>query len=83
MQIYLTRRARKDLDRLPSKLGLKLQSEIAKLAINSFPPNYKKLQGEDNIYRIRVGDYRIVYEIEKITQQIVVAKIKHRKDVYR
>mgnify|MGYP001581088001 CR=1 FL=1 len=83
MWVIVKPSAEKQLNRIPSKVAEKITEVIVKLQENPFPTNSKKLQAETDIYRIRVGDYRIVYEIEKITQQIVVAKIKHRKDVYR
>jgi mRNA interferase RelE/StbE len=43
----------------------------------------KKLAGETNLYRIRVGDYRVVYEIDDSNQFIVVTRVRHRRDVYQ
>ena len=43
----------------------------------------KKLQGDDNLYRIRVGDYRIVYEIKNNVLLLTVIEIKHRSEVYK
>ena len=83
MRLYITAKAQRDLGRLPNKLGIKLNAEIAKLAVNPFLVNSKKLRGRDDTYRIRVGDYRVIYEINKDTQELVITKIKHRKDVYR
>ena len=83
MRLYITAKAQKDLDRLPNKLGIKLNAEIAKLAVEAFPPNSKKLQGGRNVYRIRMGDYRVIYEIDTLSQELTVTKVKHRKDVYR
>lgn len=83
MQIYITKPAQKDLDRLPNKIVLKIGLEIKKLSENPFPPNSKKLKFGNNIYRIRIGDYRAVYEFDTLKKLINVVKIRHRKDVYR
>lgn len=83
MRVYITLRAQKDLDRLPNKLGSKIYSEITKLAENPYPMGSKKLQGWGGMYRIRIGDYRVIYEVGGKLQEVVIAKIKHRKDVYR
>ncbi|MEK7163704.1 MAG: type II toxin-antitoxin system RelE/ParE family toxin [Patescibacteria group bacterium] len=83
MQIYITKPAQKDLDRLPNKIVVKIGMEIQKLANNPYPPNSKKLQFRDNTYRIRLGDYRAVYEVDVPDKKIHVVKIRHRKDVYR
>lgn len=83
MQIYITKPAQKDLDRLPNKIVLKIGLEIKKLSENPFPSNSKKLKFGNNIYRIRIGDYRAVYEFDTLKKLINVVKIRHRKDVYR
>lgn len=83
MQVYLTRSAQKDLDHLPNKVALKIGLEIQKLARDPFPINSKKLQFRNSTYRIRVGDYRAIYELDTKNSQIGVVKIRHRKDVYK
>ena len=83
MQIYIIRAAQKDLDRLPNKIGLKVGLEIQKLTIDPYPPNSKKLQFKNTTYRVRIGDYRVVYELDISNKLISIIKIRHRKDVYR
>lgn len=56
---------------------------IESLQQNSRPPSCKKLECEEPLYRIRVGDYRIVYEIHDTLLLILVLKIGHRREVYR
>ncbi len=53
------------------------------LAVNPRPKGVKKLSGLDDLYRIRVGDYRIVYQIHDDRLIVLVVRIGHRKDVYR
>lgn len=83
MQILVGKQAKKDLERLPRKIYLKISQDIFLLANNPFSPNSKKLQSEDGFYRIRVGDYRVVYQVNAQEKTITVTKVKHRKDVYR
>ncbi len=83
MWVIVKPSAEKQLNRIPSKVAEKITEVIVKLQENPFPTNSKKLQAETDIYRIRVGDYRIVYLIDKVNTTIFVTIIKHRKDVYR
>lgn len=53
------------------------------MARNPFPGGVKKLQGEEKIYRVRVGDYRIIYEVQSAVLVVLVLKIGHRREVYR
>jgi len=55
---------------------------IEELADNPYPQSAAKLMGE-NAYRLRVGDYRIVYTVNKTENIVYVKRIRHRKDVYR
>jgi mRNA interferase RelE/StbE len=61
----------------------RIATHIDRLAHDPFPPGCKKLKGEPGHYRIRVGDYRVVYRVERSRVTIVVVKIGHRRDVYR
>ena len=56
---------------------------IAGLETNPRPPGVKKLEGEDGAYRIRVGDYRILYEIQDRRLCVLVVKVGHRREVYK
>lgn len=57
--------------------------KIQELEENPRPFGLKKLVAEENLYRIRVGDYRIIYQIQDKILLILVIKIGHRKDIYR
>lgn len=74
---------RKDVRRMPSAVLARMQSVLRTLAMNPFPHDAKQLRGYDHIYRIRVGDYRIVYDVTTRTGIITIIRIAHRKDVYR
>ena len=73
--------AAKELENLPAKLRQKIARKIQALAGDPRHHGSEKLSGED-LYRIRQGDYRIVYGIEDKAPAIVVIRIGHRRDVY-
>ncbi len=73
---------RKDLRKIPKKDVLKILTKIESLADNPLPPQAEKLSGDDK-YRIRQGNYRILYQIEDDILLITVVKVGHRRDVYR
>ncbi len=79
--ITLTKTAQKQLDKLTDNIANPILSAIATLSTNPRPQGYKKLKGRD-AYRIRQGDYRIIYDIYDSVLIIDVITIAHRKDVY-
>lgn len=81
--LALTRAARKDLDRLPREVLERADPPILALAENPRPFGSEKLQGFENLDRLRVGKYRIIYEIDKAASIVTIAKVEHRKSVYR
>ena len=82
-RVFLERAAEKDLKDLSSKVHNRIIVAIQTLAENPRPPGCLKLIGSDNDWRIRVGDYRIVYEIDDTAQVIRVNRVRHRREVYR
>lgn len=75
--------ARRQFASLPRGVQERISPEIDTLAVNPRPPVAVKLEGADNLYRIRKGDYRILYQIQDQILLVLVVKIGHRKDVYR
>jgi mRNA interferase RelE/StbE len=75
--------ARRDLKKLREGVRRSLVDAAAALGEDPHPRGHKKLRGEVDLYRLRVGDYRIVYQVRIGELVIVVVKIAHRKDVYR
>jgi mRNA interferase RelE/StbE len=75
-------RTRKALGRLPEEVYVRVLAEIQALATNPRPPGCVKLRNRD-AWRIRVGDYRVIYEIDDDQQIITVVEAGHRRDVYR
>ena len=76
--------ANKELQKLPKNVIAKIIPVIERLANNPRPSGCKKLEGaKENIYKVRVGDYRVIYLIEDIIKVVEIRKIGHRKEVYR
>lgn len=82
-RIEISSSAEKSLKKIPSKDLNKIIKAIQILAINPFPDNCRKLSGEENAFRIRQGNYRIIYEVIGKKLLILILKIGHRKDIYR
>jgi mRNA interferase RelE/StbE len=80
--VKLKRSAEKELDNLPKKIHDKVINILLSLKEIPFPHNFKKLRGREG-YRIRVGDYRILYLIDESAKNIEVVSVAHRKEVYR
>ena len=80
--VLIERYAQKQIMKLDKKIIPVIKSAIADLADNPRPYGYKKLKGEDS-YRIRVGDYRVIYEINDNTIIVTVVSVGHRKDIYK
>ncbi len=75
--------AKKELKKLDKQVIPKILQAVENLADNPYALGSKKLVGSDSIYRIRVGDYRIVYNIESSVLTIEIIKVGHRGQVYR
>jgi mRNA interferase RelE/StbE len=80
--VLIERYAQKQIMKLDKKIIPVIESSIADLAENPRPYGYKKLKGED-AYRIRVGGYRVIYEINDNTIVITVVSVGHRKNIYK
>ena len=78
----LSKRAQRQLDKLSNDVAAPIFLAILALEENPRPPGYKKLKGREG-YRIRAGDYRVIYEIVDAQLVIDVITIGHRKDVYK
>lgn len=82
-KIWIIKSAQKDINSLPKAYISTIVKKIQDLAQNPRPNQSKKLRGSKDVYRIRTGDYRILYTIEDKTLQIIIYKVDHRKDIYR
>jgi mRNA interferase RelE/StbE len=82
-RLEITGSAEKQLARLPHADRVRVARKIVELASVPRPPGCRQLRGQQDVYRIRVGVYRVIYSIEERRIVVVVLKIGHRKDVYR
>ena len=82
-RVLLERAAERDLARLSSEVHDRVIAVIQALATNPRPPGCRKLAGGKNDWRIRVGDYRVVYEIADEIRIVRVNRVRHRREVYR
>jgi mRNA interferase RelE/StbE len=80
--IRFARSARKELERLDSELVERVFARIASLAIDPRPPGCRKLKGNSYLWRIRVGDYRVLYEILDPAATIDIIVVRHRREAY-
>jgi mRNA interferase RelE/StbE len=81
--ILTPKAVQKQLDALPDDVCDRIAVKIIQLAENPRPDGVVKLKGTDNEYRIRIGDYRVRYEIRDQELIILLLQCKHRKDVYK
>jgi mRNA interferase RelE/StbE len=82
-RVLLERSAERDLRRLTPPVHDRVIAALQALAGNPRPPSCRKLTGSERDWRVRVGDYRVVYEIEDAIRVVRVHRIRHRREVYR
>lgn len=76
------RSAVKELRQLPKEMIARILQAVESLAENPFPTGVKKLVGSEHTYRIREGDYRVIYDVQSKTLVVEIIRVAHRKDVY-
>ena len=81
-QLRWSKQAGKDLDQIPSRLANRIYERAGSLALNPRPTGALKLKGH-SYWRIRIGDYRVLYSIDDKEKIISIMAVSHRKDVYR
>jgi mRNA interferase RelE/StbE len=81
-RVALTSSAEKELKKLPSQLIARIFPRLETLESNPRPAGCKKLKGGENEWRLRVGDYRVVYTINDSKLKVEVTRIRHRSAVY-
>lgn len=81
--IITPKAVQKQLDALPNDVYNRIAEKIEQLAEDPRPDGVVKMKGSDHEYRIRIGDYRVRYEIDDKELIILLLQCKHRKDVYR
>lgn len=81
-ELRLVRSARKELEALPDTVLVRVARQLDRLPATPRPPGCKKLRGATDLWRLRVGDYRIIYAIDDTARVIEVRAIRDRKDAY-
>ena len=82
MKISFSKSSEKELLRLGRELGKRIFKKISLLKDHPYGQNSQKLEGSKG-YRIRMGDYRVIYTIDKKNKAIIIIKIGHRREVYK
>lgn len=83
-ELEITKSVEKDLRKIPQKTHIAFFEAIESLTSDPFPKSkYKKLKGTSSSCRLRVGNYRIIYEVDNILMKITIYRIRNRKDVYK
>jgi mRNA interferase RelE/StbE len=81
--ITFARSARKELERLGEPIGTRVLRRIERLGSNPRPTGCRKLEGAEDLWRIRIGDYRVIYSVDDSGRVVDITAIRHRSDVYR
>jgi len=82
-EVYLERRAEQDLKRLSAGTFERIISHIKALAENPRPAGCRKISGSKNDWSIRIGDYRVIYEVKDEARSVRVMRVRHRREAYR
>lgn len=82
-EVFLEKSAENDLKRLPPSIFQRIIPQLRTLADKPRPFGCRKISGSKNDWRIRIGDYRIIYEIDEKTRFVKVMRVRHRREVYR
>lgn len=82
-EIELSRLAFKNMAKIPTRELVRIQKRINDLSVDPRPFDIKKIHGDENLYRIRSGNYRILYRIFDSKLHILIIDVDHRKDIYK
>lgn len=82
-KVRFTKSAEKDLRRIEKSRVFSVMEKIEALSVNPRLEGTKKLVGSDAAYRLRVGDYRVIYTIDDGIKIVQIDRVRHRKDAYR
>ena len=82
-EIVFARSARKELQALSHTIAARILKKVELLALNPRPSGCKKLRGHSNLWRIRVGEYRVIYSIDDDNRAVDVSVVRHRNEAYR
>jgi mRNA interferase RelE/StbE len=80
--VTFARSARKELEALPNSLIIRIFSKIEDLSLEPRPKGCRKLQGFTNLWRVGIGDYRVIYSIDDNNESIDIIAVRHRREAY-
>lgn len=75
--------AEKELRRFPSDIHRRVVKTLRSLGANPYPANCRKITGSTHDWRVRVGDYRVIYEVDQRNRTVKIMRIRHRREAYR
>ncbi len=81
--VEFVRSARKELEALPARVVRRVLWAIGELEDEPRPHGTTKLAGSEDTYRIRVGQYRVIYEVDDEARAVLITRVRHRKDAYQ
>lgn len=81
-QVIIKPAAQRQIRKLPRAAQVRVVARIEVLAETPYPPDVRKLTGSDDLFRVRVGDYRIIYQVRDAKLLVLVVKVGHRRDIY-
>jgi len=82
-EVTFARSARRELEALDASIVRRVISRIEGLTQYPRPSGSRKLHGEQNLWRIRIGDYRVVYNVDDRQRIVDIVRVRHRREVYR
>jgi len=82
-RIVILPRAHRELAKLPHPAAERIARAIDALGHQPRPPGVRKLAGDDDLWRVRVGEYRVIYQIQDAVLLVLVVRIGHRRDIYK
>jgi mRNA interferase RelE/StbE len=81
--LFFKHSVEKDLRKIPKEFIPRIFEHIENLSANPFPPDSYKIAGAESLYRLRVGEYRIIYQVLHESREVIVFYIRHRSTAYR
>jgi len=82
-EIRWKRATQRDLRNIDPQQVPKIINAVDRFVDNPFPPQHRKLRGSEQDYRIRVGDYRVIYQVDTKAKIVIIYYVRHRREVYR
>lgn len=73
----------KQIARLSHQVRERVVTKLTELEESPRPPDCRKLETEESLYRLRVGDYRIIYTVDDTNKKVIISLVAHRREVYR